>query len=148
MKTSLTKIFTEFKNFATEHKQIKTFEVKPLSENTAKGILYPLMWIDLQTVNVAFEAGQMVADIPVYMLDKIERDYSNLAYVMADALLQLDDLYSIYNDSGCTLGFYFNDNEQATPVVLEFDDLVAGYSMIFKCQILNGLNINEVPIND
>jgi len=149
MKKSLTQIITAFRTFASSHKQIEAFETKPLSENIANNLVYPLMFIDVQAMNASFIAGAVNINVPIYMLDRIERDYSNLVSVLSNALLKMDDFYTYFNDHECGVdgfGFNFSNNLSATPVVYEFDDLVAGYSAVIVCQVGVSRNESQIPI--
>jgi len=146
MQTNITKILKELAIFANGHKQIVSYRTEPITENTAKGLSYPLMWVDLTEMNVAFDAGELVIDLPIYILDRLKRDYSNVVGVLSDTLLILDDLITMYCDNSCELGFNLEYTSDATPVIFEFDDLTAGYSAILKCHVGTSHNQVQVPM--
>jgi len=145
MKRSLNQILKEFEKFATNHSQIETFETKPITENVANNVKYPMMWVDLQATATAFQTGQVVINIPVYMLDRVERDYSNISNVLSVGLLKMDDFYTYFTDNECDFGFYFNDAGACTPVIYQFDDIVAGQFMTIQCQVGNSRNEDKIP---
>lgn len=147
MDTTLERLFNKyFKTFADNHFNIKSFRTKPITEFVASDWVYPLMWIDLQSVNTAFQSGQMVTTIPAYFLDRVERDYSNLLSVMSSTLLTSHDFFTYCTDQFmCDAGFYFQDNAVVTPNVYEFDDLVAGFTMTVPCNIRATRNENRIP---
>ena len=146
MKKSLDQILDQWDIFATAHKQISTFVRKPITENTAKGLVYPIMWADLQGQAVAFQRAQITITIPVYFLDIIKRDYTNLGTVLSTELLVADDFYTYFTDNECEFGFYFSDSAAATSVIYDFDDLCAGYTMNIVIQIANSRNETKIPM--
>jgi len=146
MKTSFKNIIKEFETFADRHTQISVFESKPITENTANNYKYPMMWVDLQGTTTSFSKGQVIIKFPVYMLDRVERDYSNLVNVMSACLLKVDDFYTYFTDNECEFGFYFEDTGNATPVIYQFDDIVAGQKMDIICKVANSRNENSIPI--
>lgn len=147
MERSLVKIIKALEDFATAHQQIETFMSKPLTEVSSKGIKYPLMFLDVQGMNASFARGQVVITAPIYFLDRIERDYSNLVAVMSSCLLKVDDFLTYFYDKECDLKFSLQVQGSATPVVYEFDDLCCGWSL--TCAIQTGMSRNEssIPIN-
>jgi len=147
MKTSLDKIFSQFGTFATNHNQISSFYTKPLTENTAKGLIYPMLWIDVQAVSVSFQRGQAIITLPTLILDRVERDFSNIISVLSSTLLTINDFLIYYSDIECTYGFYFSDNSSASPVIYEFDDLVCGWNMNISCQIMDSRDTTKIPFN-
>lgn len=146
MRVPLQKILTEFRRFAKAHSQIASVEVKPITENTAKGLKYPLMWVDIGNISASFSRGQMILSVPVLMLDRIQRDFTDLESVLSEQLLKMDDFYTYYNDNECNYGFYFSDSANASPEVYQFDDLVAGYSMAIQVQVGVNRDENVIPV--
>jgi hypothetical protein len=147
MRTSVTKIMKEFERFATAHNMIKTFGVKPIEELISADTVYPLMWINTSGMNATYAQGEIVLTIPVYMLDRVERDWSNRIEVMSSTLLNMNDFYTYYTDNECTYGFYFGDNGTANKVGDEYSDILEGYTMDIICKIANSRNENEIPLS-
>ena len=147
MKKSLEQILKQCETFATAHKQIETFHSKPITENTALDYIYPMMWMDVQGLQTAFQRGQLAMPIPVYHLDRVERDFSNLVTVLSTRLLVADDFYTYFTDNECEFGFYFSDNGGATPVVYDFDDILAGQQMNIVIQVANSRNESQIPMD-
>jgi len=146
MNISIEKVMKKFRNFASSHQQISTFEDKPISENVAKNISYPLMFIDLQGMTASFQTGQVVITLPVYMLDRVDRQLNNLEKILSERLMVMDDFYTYFTDNECEFGFYFDDNGSATPVIYEFDDFVAGYTMNISMKMKNRRNESQIPM--
>lgn len=147
MKTSLERVIGYFETFADEHRMIKSFEVAPLTENIAKNWTYPLMWIDLQEMSASFTRGQVVVSLPVYILDRVQRDFSNIESVMSSTLMNIEDfLVYFQDDEDCLRKFYFSDPGSASPIMLEFEDIVCGWSMPVSIQIMDARNENEIPM--
>lgn len=147
MNTSLSKLFSYFNTFATNHNQIASFYTKPLSENTARNLIYPMLWIDVQSLSVAFARGLASVSIPVYMLDRVERDFSNIVEVQSSTLMVINDFLIYFTDQDCSYGFNFNDNASASPVIYEFDDIVCGWTMTVTAGIMDARNILKIPFN-
>jgi len=145
MKKSLNQILRTFETFATSHSQIETFRTKPITENTANDLTYPLMWIDTQSMNASFQSGQVVISANVYFLDRVERDYSNLVSVMSSNLLKCDDFLTYYNDNECEFGFSFTYTGSATAVGYQFDDICAGYMVTVSIQVPMSRNESVIP---
>jgi hypothetical protein len=103
------------------------------------------MWIDIVNMTTSFQTGQVVINLPVYMLDRIERDYSDLASIMSSNLLKIDDFYTYYTDNELVHKFYFSNTGNAAPVAFQFDDIVAGYTMPISVQIGNSRNEAMIP---
>ena len=147
MKTSLSKILTIFETFASDHKQIESFRTKPITENTADNFVYPMMFVDVQGMSSSFQLGQISVNCPVYFMDRIERDYDNLVLVLSSELLKADDLLTYFNDNECEFGFTVSYSGSVTPIVYDFDDLVAGQSLSLTINVGMNRNENQIPLS-
>lgn len=150
MRTSLVQVLKELESFTSRHLQLKTFEAKPITEFTAKNYVYPVAYVNLEEMNTSFEAGQTIMDLHLYIVDRVERDFSNIVEVMSSTLLMCDDFYNYYTeDPECTLGFHFNVSSNASPIAFPMgEDLVCGHTITLKCAILNDRNRNVVPLSN
>ncbi len=145
MERSLSKVINTIKTWCLAHPQIETFESKPLTEFVAQDQRkYPLVWLDYSGISPAAARGLWTISMPFYILDRVERDYSNLDAVMSSTLLIVDDLLTIYNDNSCYYGFDFQDGASVSPWMLEFDDLVCGWQVSPIVQI--GMSRSELSI--
>ena len=145
MKTSLSKIFTQFERFAGLHPMIEGFSIAPLTEYVAKDWVYPVMWVDMQGTSITFNTGEVRITFPVYILDRVERDFSNYKSVMNSTLLSLNDFYAYYTDNECEYGFMFNNSSALTSRAYEFDDIVCGWSMNILTQVADDRNESQIP---
>jgi hypothetical protein len=147
MKKSIYQILKSFSDFASKHQQIASFETKPITENTAKGLKYPVMFIDIQGMTSSFQLGQISINCPVYFMDRIERDYSNLVNVISSELLKVDDLLTYFNDNECEFGFTVSYNGGVTPVVYSFEDLVSGQNVNLTINVGMSRNESQIPLD-
>ena len=148
MKTSLARIIKSFQTFATNHKQIEEFSTAMITDMVAKNWSYPLMWIDYTDISVSVQRGQVVITMSIYFLDRVERDESNMTYVMSSNLLKALDFITLYNDHECGeggYGFYFSDTPSLSPIVLDFDDIVSGWKLGAVIQVGYSRNEDEIP---
>jgi hypothetical protein len=117
----------------------------PLTELVARDKrLYPLMWLDYSAIAPSAGYGVWTISIPIYFLDRVERDYSNIDQVMSSTLFLVDDLLTEFNDNHCTYGFDFQYNASVTPWMLEFEDLACGWQVNVSAQ--TGFNRDETKI--
>lgn len=144
MEKTLKQIVTSIETFADSHKGIKQFEAKPLSEFTADGYLYPLMWLEI--VNITFSINEAKIKINAYFVDRLNSDYTNFIKIVSDTLKLCDDFYSYFTEYEEDFGFYFNNNAPITPIEYAFDDNVAGNKIEITVQVALKRNKNQVPI--
>ena len=142
MEKSLERILTEFKSFATKHKQISSYSDEIITEYIAKNWIYPIMWVDYSGMGVSPAPGNVSLSIPVYFLDRVKKDQSNLATVMSSNLIKALQFITQYNDNECTYGFYFTDTPSIAPEILQFDDIVSGWRLTVSLNV--GYSRNEL----
>lgn len=144
MKVTLNQIIKQLETFADNHKGIKQFEAKPLTEFTANNYLYPLMWVEIRPGT--FETGEARVNLNIYMVDRLKPDYDNFVRVISDTLKLCNDVYSYFTEYEEDFGFYTDNSASFTPVEYAFDDNVAGNQIELTVQVCLDRNKNEVPI--
>ena len=145
MKTSLAKMFNTIESFVVQHTLLEDFSVVPITDYVAKNWKYSVVWIDLQATTISFSKGVASVNMPIYIMDRVERDFSNYVSVVSSSTLSFGDLITYFNDKYCDLGFDCDLAASLTTVGFEFDDLVAGVkgNVIFKTP--ESFNESEIP---
>lgn len=144
MKKTLSQVVKDFETFATNHKIIKSFNTKPVTDLVAKNLSYPTMWV--QSGDVEITTGEMAINLNILFLDRLKRDYSNTVQVMSDTLQLVEDFYTIYNDNQEKYGYFVDDSATASAVVIEYDDILSGFEVPLKVVVGLGRNENQVPL--
>jgi len=144
MNKSFKQIVSQINLFADNHKGIKQFESKPLSEYTANNYLYPLMWLELTGID--YSRGEVQIALSAYMVDRLESNYDNFVTVISNTLKLCDDFSAYFNEYEEDFGFYFDNDSPISPVEYAFDDNVAGNKIDIIVHVALNRDRGEVAI--
>ena len=144
--TTIQKIINEFDTFFKAHKGIKSFRVSPITDFTNEK--YPLVWLDVQKINGNYKGGSKMFNFPLYFFSKIPIDYTDTALIksLSDAEILLDNTYSYFAQNKDKFNFVINADPTTEPVMLEFQDFVAGYLANFQIRTAAFRNETIIPV--
>lgn len=146
MLTSLSKILRTIETFATNHQQITSFSAAPITDFTAKNWKYSILWVDMQSTTVSISNGEIKINMPVYVMDRVERDFSDYNKAANDTLLSITDVITFFNDKGCELGFDCELTSSVSAVAYEFDDIVVGWKANIVFRTFESFDESKIPL--
>lgn len=133
-------------DIAGKHKNIKSFYCGEIANFRLLTTTYPLLYVHYS--NASLKLHEIEYDLNLFVLDRLETDFSNENNIYSDTLQTLTDIKSLlkYGKQYYNL-FRVDDN---TPVVKVTDkinsDLVCGWNMNIKIRTDFVYNICTIPL--
>jgi len=146
MRIDLLELNETFARFAELHEQIQTYVVMTDSEDPKAGNRkYPLMWMQL-TDDIVLDRNAASLGLTFLFLDKVMPDDSNLLFVLNDCLNLVQDFRDFFDENEEKFKFTIDTDATATPILIDYDDRLAGYSLSVTLDIQSNRDERVIPM--
>jgi hypothetical protein len=137
-------IVSTLQDFALQHPVIKSFHCNietPVSDD----FLYPMMVVEKG--NSYMISGEVVTDITVYFLDKLNEGKTNDNNILSDTLILMENFFTKYFEFNWdTFQFSIVENKfTVIPVKISNPDNAAGHKTIFQMKTPMALLKDNIP---
>ena len=141
----LTDILDKFKVFVEQHPQLNTYRYGDITRlNTENISEFPILWLS-QNVG-RLQGPQTTFVLDMYILDIVEQDFSNEAYVLSDNAVYGNDVVSkFFMDEDQLEGFELDDSNITMTPVRDFDHHLAGWLFRIELDLLHNTNNCNIP---
>jgi len=145
MRKSIKHIDTKMEEFANKHLQVRGYKSEPVLD--FDGLSYPLVWNFYGEIRP--RNGEIEIEVTTLILDRVLEDTSNSLDVQNDTALIVCDFTTYFSEEEVEdeeIGFEMDDNAIATPVVMDYDDTVSGYSISSTIRMPHDMNKLGIPL--
>lgn len=139
-----------FRDFATAHSQIKTFNWGALSEltNSEHGtagdrLKYPIMFMDIEAVTV--QGGNLNRSYNIYIIDRLAKANDNKETILNSTQLICFDVLSYFKNTPPNAKVVMEQSSQLTDVSNYTDDSLAGWTMTLTLKEAFQYNTCDIP---
>ncbi len=144
MRKPIKHIDSKMNEFANRHKQISSYKNSPITE--FKDVDYPLMWNFYGEIRL--NRGELEIEVTTLILDRVLEDTSNFMDVQNDTSLLVCDFTTYFTDDEMDeFGFEMNDTPIASPVVMDYDSTLVGYTISSFISIGHDMDKGEIPLD-
>lgn len=123
---TLNTIIDAFDTFCSDHLQINTFYSDQTWNFQTANNIYPAVILIPSPSSIA--DGMITYVFTLFVIDRLNKDRSNLNDVLSDTSLIMADIVSEFNDNYDTYDFQLSEGDVGMEPLFEvFDDVVAGW---------------------
>jgi hypothetical protein len=141
---TLNQIIKQFREIATNHKQINTFGFGDLPEiGKEKDIVYPLMWVLQKSSSI--DNNDLRLKYQFFFSDLVHKDLSNNDEVLSDQLLTALDVIAQLQHSA--YDWEYTQGAQLEPFTGKWSDEVSGWIMDCEVVVPSPYNRCAIPFD-